>query len=231
MKSFLNKMRFAFAKSLLISSTLLLSIIATTVIAEDVVIDVVVNDVVVNDAKAELKVKLGLLSSFQADFSQSIVDKTGKELQSSAGKLILSTPNKLRWETQVPDEAILIADGETVWSVDPFVEQVTVIQQSSITQNNPLMLLVSDDKEQWQNVLVKKLNNQFTITTSDENANIVSLLIEFDKGVLVKLQSADRQQQKSLLLFSNIVQNKAVDPSKFSFAVPENYVVDDQRSQ
>lgn len=231
MKSFLNKMRFAFAKSLLISSTLLLSIIATTVIAEDVVIDVVVNDVVVNDAKAELKVKLGLLSSFQADFSQSIVDKTGKELQSSAGKLILSTPNKLRWETQVPDEAILIADGETVWSVDPFVEQVTVIQQSSITQNNPLMLLVSDDKEQWKNVLVKKLNNQFTITTSDENANIVSLLIEFDKGVLVKLQSADRQQQKSLLLFSNIVQNKAVDPSKFSFAVPENYVVDDQRSQ
>ena len=89
--------------------------------------------------------KLSKLVSYSANFSQSISDINGKELQRTSGTLTLKTPNMLRWETQLPDETLLIADGTTVWNVDPFVEQVTVMQQQSITQNNPLMLLVSDD--------------------------------------------------------------------------------------
>ncbi|MFT5712503.1 MAG: outer membrane lipoprotein carrier protein [Glaciecola sp.] len=181
--------------------------------------------------KAELKIKLSKLVSYSARFSQSISDITGKELQNSSGQLTLKTPNMLRWETQLPDEALLIADGTTVYSVDPFVEQVTVMQQASITQNNPLMLLVSDDQKQWNTVIVEKTQSRFVVISKDENANIVSLNIEFNGDELSRLQSTDRQQQKSLLVFSNIAQNQPVPQSLFTFDIPTNYIVDDQRNQ
>ncbi|MFQ3206962.1 MAG: outer membrane lipoprotein carrier protein [Glaciecola sp.] len=181
--------------------------------------------------KTELKIKLSKLISYSASFSQSISDITGKELQSSSGQLTLKTPNMLRWETRLPDETLLIADGTTVYSVDPFVEQVTVMQQASITQNNPLMLLVSDDEKQWNAVTVEKKQSRFIVISSDENANIVSLNIEFNGDQLSRLQSTDRQQQKSLLIFSNIAQNQTVPQSLFLFDIPTNYIIDDQRNQ
>jgi outer membrane lipoprotein carrier protein len=191
----------------------------------------VVQDAQTVTPKAELKIKLSKLISYSARFSQSISDITGKELQNSSGQLTLKTPNMLRWETQLPDEALLIADGTTVYSVDPFVEQVTVMQQASITQNNPLMLLVSDDQKQWNTVIVEKTQSRFVVISKDENANIVSLNIEFNGDELSRLQSTDRQQQKSLLVFSNIAQNQSVPQSLFTFDIPTNYIVDDQRNQ
>jgi outer membrane lipoprotein carrier protein len=191
----------------------------------------VVQDAQTVTPKAELKIKLSKLISYSARFSQSISDITGKELQNSSGQLTLKTPNMLRWETQLPDEALLIADGTTVYSVDPFVEQVTVMQQASITQNNPLMLLVSDDQKQWNTVIVEKTQSRFVVISKDENANIVSLNIEFNGDELSRLQSTDRQQQKSLLVFSNIAQNQPVPQSLFTFDIPTNYIVDDQRNQ
>lgn len=182
-------------------------------------------------AKAELKIKLSNLVSYSANFSQSISDISGKELQRTSGILTLKTPNMLRWETQMPDETLLIADGTTVWNVDPFVEQVTVMQQESITQNNPLMLLVSDDEEQWNAVSVAKKESSFVVASKDENANIVSLTIYFNGEQLTRMQSTDRQQQKSLLVFSNISQNQPVAQSVFSYDIPENYIIDDQRGQ
>ena len=182
-------------------------------------------------AKSELKVKLSKLVSYSANFSQSISDISGKELQRTSGTLTLKTPNMLRWETQLPDETLLIADGTTVWNVDPFVEQVTVMQQESITKNNPLMLLVSDDEKQWNAVIVEKNESRFVVVSQDENANIVSLNIEFNGDQLTRLQSTDRQQQKSLLIFSNIEQNQPVAQPLFSYQIPENYIIDDQRSQ
>jgi outer membrane lipoprotein carrier protein len=182
-------------------------------------------------AKDELKMKLSKLVSYSANFSQSISDINGKELQRTSGTLTLKTPNMLRWETQLPDETLLIADGNTVWNVDPFVEQVTVMQQESITQNNPLMLLVSDDEKQWNAVTVEKKASRFMVISQDENANIISLNIEFNGDQLIRLQSTDRQQQKSLLIFSNIEQNQPVEQLLFSYKIPENYIIDDQRSQ
>ena len=182
-------------------------------------------------AKDELKMKLSKLVSYSANFSQSISDISGKELQRTSGTLTLKTPNMLRWETQLPDETLLIADGTTVWNVDPFVEQVTVMQQESITQNNPLMLLVSDDDKQWNEVIVERKESRFVVVSQDENANIVSLTIEFNGDQLMRLQSTDRLEQRSLLVFSNIEQNQTVAQSVFSYQIPESYIVDDQRSQ
>jgi outer membrane lipoprotein carrier protein len=193
------------------------------------------------EAKTELQMKLKLLSSFQTEFSQSITDLLGNELQSSSGKLSLQKPNQLRWETILPDEALLIADGTTIWNIDPFVEQVTVMAQDKMIENNPLMLLVSDSEQQWQGVSVSKvkaeadnpenLRSVFNVVSLDPNANIVSLVISFKNNQLVSLKSKDRQQQQSLMIFSNSIENEILTKDHFAFKIPSNYIIDDQRSQ
>ncbi|MFT5542368.1 MAG: outer membrane lipoprotein carrier protein [Glaciecola sp.] len=193
------------------------------------------------EAKSELHIKLKRLSSFQTEFSQSITDLAGNELQSSSGTLALQKPNQLRWETITPDETLLIADGTTVWNVDPFVEQVTVMAQDMITQNNPLMLLVSDSEEQWNSVSVESVEfenieaessgSKFKVISLDENPNVVSLIITFKNDQLVSLKSTDRQQQQSLLIFTNSINNEVLTKDYFLYAVPSNYIIDDQRSQ
>jgi outer membrane lipoprotein carrier protein len=93
------------------------------------------------------------------------------------------------------------------------------------------MLLVSDDETEWNAVIVENKQSRFIVTSKNQNANIVSLIIDFDGDELTRLQSTDRQQQKSLLVFSNIAQNEPVSQSLFSFDIPDNYIIDDQRSQ
>jgi outer membrane lipoprotein carrier protein len=209
------------------------------------------NEDVENTAKSELKEMLNNLSSFQTDFSQIITDINGNELQSSSGKLSLQKPNQLRWETMLPDETLLIADGTTVWNIDPFVEQVTLIAQKKITESNPLMLLVSDDDEQWTSVRVNRVEMTpeqtetgqandnsapakviaFDVISLDENANIVSLTITFKNEQLSSLKSIDRQQQQSRLTFMNSKKNERLSEGLFTFEVPSNFIIDDQRSQ
>lgn len=219
-----NKLRRLISSAVIVLSLITLSNIAISA-------DFAAHQAQNTTPKNELRMKLSKLVSYSANFSQSISDISGKELQKSSGTLTLKTPNMLRWETQLPDETLLIADGTTVWNVDPFVEQVTVIQQTSISQNNPLMLLVSDDETEWDGVIVENNQSRFIVTSKNENANIVSLMIEFNGDELTRLQSTDRQQQKSLLVFSNIAQNESVSQSLFSFDIPKNYIIDDQRSQ
>jgi outer membrane lipoprotein carrier protein len=51
----------------------------------------------------------------------------------------------------------------------------------------------------------------------------------FNNDTLVELESQDGQQQKSLLLFSEIQQNHSLPADTFIFVRPEGYELDDQR--
>ncbi len=188
-------------------------------------------DKAVISAKAELQDILSDFSSFQATFSQLITDAEGEELQRSSGIISLLTPNKIRWETSEPDESLLIADGETVWNIDPFVEQVTVMDQKALTASNPLMLLVSDDSSQWERVSVRKNKSTYTVVSTDPEASISQLDLVFVSGGLRSLTSYDRQEQTSLLVFTDVKQNQGIIDSTFGFSVPDTYIIDDQRTK
>ncbi len=211
-------------RKVLVSVFMLLSCINATVFAQEKV-------EVEQSAKLELKDLLANFTSYQASFSQLISDAEGEELQRSSGRISLLTPNKIRWETSEPDESLLIADGETVWNVDPFVEQVTVMDQKAMTDSNPLMLLVSDDNSQWDKVSVSKNNNTFKILSIDSEASIAQLDLVFDNGRLVSLASYDRQEQTSLLMFTGVVQNQEISDDNFRFSVPDSFIIDDQRTK
>jgi len=183
-------------------------------------------------AKMNLRAILARFNQLEAGFVQEIRDINGELLQASKGNVVLQKPQKLKWSVTEPEESILIADGNTVFNIDPFVEQVTLIDQSDLTQNNPLMLLVSDDESQWNGVNIQQEGNVFTLSPVEQNSSIVSVMLTFDeKKRLQRLHSTDKQQQQNVIVFQNLSTSVTISANEFMYATPEGWVVDDQRNQ
>jgi outer membrane lipoprotein carrier protein len=202
-------------KQLILFTTVLLN--STFVLATDL------------DAKQQLKVKLVKLLTYQANFTQTVIDIENTLLQQATGRLVLQQPDKFFWELFEPNESVLLADGDNIWNIDPFLEQVVVNGADVALENNPLILLTNPASSQWQEFEVSQSDNQFIITPRELNGGIESLRLVFNNDTLVELESQDGQQQKSLLLFSEIQQNHSLPADTFIFVRPEGYELDDQR--
>jgi outer membrane lipoprotein carrier protein len=203
-------------KQLIIFTTVLLN--STFVLATDL------------DAKQQLRVKLTKLATYQANFTQTVVDIENTLLQQATGRIVLQQPNKLYWELLAPNESVLLADGDNIWNIDPFLEQVVVNSADVALENNPLILLTNPDSSQWQEFDVRQSDSQFIITPRQLNGGIESLRLVFKGDTLVELESQDGQKQKSVLLFTEIKQNHSLPADTFLFVMPDGYELDDQRS-
>lgn len=190
----------------------------------------VANKIGSEQGKANLREILGQFSTLKGSFTQTITDMQGEELQSASGELLLQKPQKLRWSVLSPDESLLIADGNAVYNVDPFLEQVTILDQAPLTHSNPLMLLISDQQSQWDQVAVQQQKNTYTVVSLQSDSPINKLVLRFNaNNELTKLVSYDRQRQQNMLDFSNVVLNSGVSKQDFLFTANTSWVVDDQR--
>jgi outer membrane lipoprotein carrier protein len=181
------------------------------------------------DAKQQLQAKLALLATYQASFTQTVIDIENTLLQKATGRIVLKQPNKLYWELFEPNESVLLADGDNIWNIDSFLEQVVVYGADAALENNPLILLTNPDSSKWQEFDVSHSDSQFIITPRELNGGIKTLRLLFKGDLLVELESQDAQQQKSLLLFGEIKQNHSLPPDTFIFVMPDGYELDDQR--
>ena len=102
------------------------------------------------NAKQQLQVKLAKLATYQANFTQTVVDFENTLLQQASGRIVLQQPNNLYWELFEPNESVLLADGDNIWNVDPFLEQVVVYAADAALENNPLILSVLVPMKLWE---------------------------------------------------------------------------------
>lgn len=223
--------------SALLGSTILLGILSAPINAQtptpmiNVVINTIENQENVAD-KQQLRATLSEFTSLKGEFSQQILSMQGEELQSASGELLLQKPQKLKWSISSPDESQLIADGSAVYNIDPWLTQITILDQAQLTKSNPLMLLISDDPSQWEQVSVAYQDNSYTITSLLDDSPITTLILKFDaQNKLSSVVSFDRQQQQNSLTFNNVLLNEGVSETDFVFDIDDSWKVDDQRAQ
>lgn len=214
------------------------------------------SDIDTNDTSA-LKALLSDMRQFRANFAQTVVDAQQNVVHEAQGVLTMTRPDKLRWETTFPDETLLIADGEAVWNVDTFVEQVTVLSQANAIKDNPVMLLTSNDDSTWSMFSISQLDNalsklsgqknklgqksrsgqentsslrSFQITPKQQGGQILTLTLTFNSNnELAALTMLDAQQQISTLTFSDIETTFPLAADTFEVEVPDSFIIDDQR--
>lgn len=176
-----------------------------------------------------LKQKLQMLKTYTATFEQTVIDGQGEIIQQANGQLTLKQPNLMIWQVDEPDENLMVADGNTLWYADPFVEQVTAVDQSSSVANNPVVLLTDPDNQAWDNFNISHQDNGFKVVAKEPESQVAELFLQFSDNTLIALHFIDRQQQTSQLVFSEIRQNLPIGDEQFRFSIPDGFELDDQR--
>ncbi|WP_286267538.1 outer membrane lipoprotein chaperone LolA [Thalassotalea atypica] len=182
--------------------------------------------------KAKLLEILSKITSFTADFEQSIYDEESNALQVSIGNIIVKKPNLVNWHTKSPDENQILSDGKSLWLFDPFIEQVTAYALDASLTNTPILLLSSNDQSLWQQYDIKQTAiMEFVIKSIDDNSQVKELTIVFDETgtAIKKFIILDATGQRSEIALSAFTLNPALSNQIFNFVVPEGVQLDDQR--
>lgn len=164
------------------------------------------------------------LQSLQAQFKQTLTDRSGLNVEEASGTLAIRRPDRFRWDYQKPNEQVIVADGSRIWLYDADLEQVTVRKLDDTLSATPAMLLSGQGN----------LQDNFTVTQTDQEAGVFWVRMQpkrddtdfkwvrlgFDGNTLKFMQLADKLGQTTHLEFSRLERNPALDPSRFTFSVP-----------
>ncbi|KQB02113.1 membrane protein [Vibrio metoecus] len=180
--------------------------------------------------KDTLSERLAMSEGFSANFNQQVLSPEGKVILTGNGKVDIARPSLFRWETQTPDENLLVSDGTTLWHFDPFVEQVTLYRAEEALEQTPFVLLTRNKASDWDAYHVEEKGDVFTLTPTalDSNQGRFQITIS-EKGVVQGFKVIEQDGQQSEFIFNKVKQQKP-NASVFNYKVPKGVEVDDQRN-
>jgi len=164
--------------------------------------------------------------SGQANFTQDVLDKGGKKIQSASGTMQFMRPGKFRWAYQKPYEQLIVGDGEKFWLFDTDLNQVTVKKLDAALGSSPAALL-SGNNEIERGFVLKNTDNrdgmdwmQATPRTAD--TSFAEILMAFDaQSNLAVMELQDAFGHKTVLRFTGMQRNPQLAPTLFKFVPPK----------
>ncbi len=164
------------------------------------------------------------LTSWQAEFAQTVVDSRGKQRVAETGRFIVRRPGQFRWETGSGPAQVMVADGRNLWFYDRDLEQVTVKPVRTALTATPAMLLVGgvNLREYFEiTTLPKSIGLDWVaVKPRGADAEFRSARLGFASNDLRRMEIEDKLGQKTLLVFSKTLRNAALAADTFVFQSP-----------
>ncbi len=166
-----------------------------------------------------------------ADFTQVVTapakDGQAPRAKTSSGTFEFARPNRFRFVYKKPFEQSIVADGQTLWLYDVDLNQVTARKQAQALGSTPAALIASAAD-------LKALQADFTLaaapdqdglewvqaTPKAKDSSLQSVRVGFKGEALAVLEILDSFGQKSVMRFSALQANAALDPASFQFKPP-----------
>ena len=164
--------------------------------------------------------------SGQANFTQEVLNKSGKRLQYASGTMQFERPGKFRWVYQKPYEQLIVGDGVKFWLHDVELNQVTIKKMDAALGSSPAALLSgsneiergfllhdSEAREglEWLEAIPKSKDTSFEKVRMAFNA----------QSQLVIMELYDAFGHTTVLRFSNMQRNPKLSLQLFKFAPPK----------
>ena len=165
------------------------------------------------------------VSTFSADFEQTLIDPKGEILEQSSGRLDIQRPGQFRWAYAEPYEQWLVADGLNIWSYDVDLAQVTVKAQAEALANTPALLLGGSDSALDEFLFDGSYERDgmtwVRMRPVNADSGFYNLELAFADQTLTRMKFFDNLDQTTLVTLEDVVVNAEIDPAQFEFEVPD----------
>ncbi len=179
-----------------------------------------------------LKAFIAGAKTAEADFSQTVADKTGRVTQQASGRMAFARPGKFRWDYTAPYEQVIVGDGVKLWLYDADLDQVTVKQLGDVIAGTPAALLAGDNSIEKYFTLKNAGEagglEWLEATPKNKDTTFERIRMGFKGDVLAQMELDDFFGQRTTLKLSRFVRNPTIAPSRFTFTPPKGADVIDE---
>lgn len=172
-----------------------------------------------------LKAFIAGAKTAEADFTQTVADKSGRVAQQASGKMAFARPGKFRWDYTAPYEQVIVGDGVKLWLYDADLDQITVKPLGEVVAGTPAALLAGDNA----------IEKYFSLRDAGESAGLEWLeatpknsdttferiRMGFRGDTLAQMELLDHFGQRTTLKLSKFARNPGISPSRFKFTPPK----------
>lgn len=181
-----------------------------------------------------LKTFLSEFDSMQANFSQTLLNEDGEQLEKTSGTLYLQQPGKFHWQYKEPYVQEIISNGEVLWIYDEDLEQLTIrnIDRETI-EKTPAAIILGDSRLEihFEQVDMGNIDgfDWIELTPRDLEAQYKNIRIGFDRRRLGMMIIADNLGQTTRIDFNEVNKNPVLSSDLFDFDIPDGVDVIDER--
>lgn len=163
--------------------------------------------------------------SARADFSQKVYDRNRKLTQESSGSFAFSRPGRFRWTYAKPYAQVIVGDGQKVWIYDEDLNQVTVRKVARAIGSTPAALLAGSSDIEKDFALSEAGSADglewMEARPREKESGFERIRMGFGVAGIQAMELVDQFGQTTVLRFSNLSRNPALEPSMFRFVPPK----------
>lgn len=191
---------------------------------------------IAQDATSSLTSLLLGIQTMQADFKQTVTDKSAHSLFESRGHMALERPGKFRWDVTHPNPQLIIANGARLWIYDKDLEQVTIRAFHKATGQTPALLLSDNTLDLSKDFNVQEAHNLmaianyriFVLTPKDKDDAFETIKLSFIDKRIHEMQLEDKLGHLTTIAFQNVQTGIPLPNSLFTFKPPAHIDVIDE---
>jgi outer membrane lipoprotein carrier protein len=161
----------------------------------------------------------------EADFTQTVSDRSGRVTQQASGRMAFARPGKFRWDYAKPYEQVIVGDGVKLWLYDADLDQVTVRTLGDVIAGTPAALLAGDNAIEKYFVLKDAGEADglewLDATPKTRDTSFERIRMGFKGDTLVQMELFDFFGQRTTLKLSRMVRNPSIPASRFTFTPPK----------
>jgi outer membrane lipoprotein carrier protein len=166
------------------------------------------------------------LRTLRTEFSQTVTDGRGEQVQQADGKLIIVRPGKFRWELTPagnPSAQLMVSDGKNLWFYDRDLEQVSVKPATVLTATPASLLSGAGDIRALFTVSAAGKRDGLDwvkVVPRQGDADFREAQLAFTRGELKRMVLKDKLGQTVRLDFLTSSRNVPVSESEVQFSPP-----------
>jgi outer membrane lipoprotein carrier protein len=171
----------------------------------------------------QLKSFLETNRSARGVFTQTVIARSGRKPQQSAGIFALQRPGKFRWSYEKPYKQLLVSDGNKLWSYDPDLNQVAVKKLGMAFGASPAALLAGQDLDKHFELKDGGAADGIEFVEAmprGGDASFERVKIGFAASQPVSMEILDSFGQVTVLRFTGFETNPVLPAVLFRFVAP-----------